>query len=368
MDADTVEPMDSAYSLTPEELAAAVEACGGQAWRATQIGQWLYGGRVERWDAMTNVPAALRQALAARFRDLDGTARVREAAEEGGGTTKLLLDLHDGEMIETVIIPARDRATVCVSSQVGCAFHCAFCASGLHGVTRSLACGEIVAQAVRAAQRIGSRPDNIVFMGIGEPFANYDAVLKAARLMNDPRGLGIGARKITISTCGVVPGIARLAGEGTQFELSVSLHAPTQALREKLMPVASQWPLEALMAACRDYTARTNRIITFEYTLVAGFNDGPEHARALIALLKGLKCRVNLIPLNPVAEFAGKTPDPRVCEAFLACLERAGVNTTLRRSKGRGVNASCGQLRHRSLRDRNDPETTRRNGLKRTAQ
>ena len=344
--------MDSAYSLTPEEIAAAVEACGEKPWRAAQVCQWLYGGRAERWDAMANVPAALRQALSARLRDLDGTARVQEVAAEGGATTKLLLGLHDGEMIETVIIPARDRNTVCVSSQVGCAFRCAFCASGLHGVARNLSCGEIVAQVVRAAQRIGGRPDNVVFMGIGEPFANYDAVLKAARLMNDPRGLGIGARKITISTCGVVPGIERLADEGTQFELSVSLHAPTQALREKLMPVASQWSLDALMAACRDYTARTNRIITFEYTLVAGFNDRPEHARLLVALLRGLKCRVNLIPLNPVKEFAGEAPDPRDCEDFLAFLERHSVNTTLRRSKGRGVNASCGQLRHRSLRNR----------------
>ncbi|MGI5867828.1 MAG: 23S rRNA (adenine(2503)-C(2))-methyltransferase RlmN [Kiritimatiellia bacterium] len=347
MASDVIQPVDSAYSLTPDELAAAIEACGEKPWRARQALQWLYGGQAERWDEMTNMPAALRQALSGRLRDLDGTAQVQEAASEGGATTKLLLKLHDGEMIETVVIPARDRNTVCVSSQVGCAFRCAFCASGLRGVTRSLSPGEIVAQVVRAAQRIGRRPDNIVFMGIGEPFANYDAVLKAARLMNDPQGLGVGARKITISTCGVVPGVERLATEGTQFELSVSLHAPTQALRQKLMPVASQWDIDALIAACRDYTAQTNRIITFEYTLVAGFNDRPEHARLLVALLRGFKCRVNLIPLNSVKEFSGEAPDPRDCEAFLAFLERRGINTTLRRSKGRGVNASCGQLRHR---------------------
>lgn len=338
---------DSAYSLTSEELATVVEACGEKPWRATQVCQWLYGGRVERWDAMSNLPSALRQALSERLLDLDGTARVQEVSAEGGGTTKLLLALPDGEMIETVIIPAKDRNTVCVSSQAGCAFRCAFCASGLRGVVRSLTAGEIVAQVVRAAQHIGRRPDNIVFMGIGEPFANYDAVLKAARLMNDSRGLGVGARKITISTCGVVPGIERLAEEGMQFELSVSLHAPTQALREKLMPVATTWELDVLMAACRNYTAKTNRIITFEYTLVAGFNDRPEHARLLVALLRGLKCRVNLIPLNPVKEFAGEPPDPRDSEAFLEYLERHGVSTTLRRSKGRSVNASCGQLRHR---------------------
>ncbi len=314
----------SAYSLSYEELEESLVRMGREKWRAAQVWQWLYGGKADGWDDMANLPKDLRVDLADAMDALDGTARYVETAQEGGGTAKLLLQMHDGELVETVVIPSRARRTVCVSSQVGCAFGCAFCASGMG-------------------------PNNIVFMGMGEPFANYDNALRAARIMNDNRGLGIGARRITFSTCGVVPGIKRLAGEGTQFELSVSLHAPSQELREKIMPVARRWGLDELMGACRAYTAETNRIITFEYTLIEGFNDGAEHARMLIGLLKGLKCRVNLIPLNPVEEFEGKAPAEAVCEEFLKTVERAGINATLRRSKGRGVDASCGQLRRRRI-------------------
>lgn len=339
----------SAYSLNRAALRTFIEALGGEKWRANQVYTWLYNGRASCWADMTNLPSALRVQLSQRLRDLDGTASVEETAVERDGTNKLLLRLHDGEQIETVIIPAHNRNTVCVSSQVGCAFNCAFCASGLHGFVRNLEAGEILVQVVRVAEKLGKRPDNVVFMGIGEPFANYDAVLQAARMLNDPDALGIGARKITFSTCGVVPGIEQLAEEGMQFELSVSLHAPTQALRETIMPVASKWPLDRLMAACRAYTERTNRIITFEYTLIDELNNCPVHAQQLVKLLKGHKCRVNLIPLNPVPEFDGRAPEKADSEAFLRYLERAGINTTLRRSKGRGVDASCGQLRHKRI-------------------
>jgi len=296
---------------------------------------------------MTNLPAALRAKLAAEFKDLDGTAAIAErCGAPSDRTAKLLLRLADGELVETVMIPTRDRLTVCVSPQVGCAFKCAFCASGVDGVTRSLEAGEIVAQVILAARETRVRPDNIVFMGIGEPFANYDASLKAARILNDPEGLGIGARKITFSTCGVVPGILRLADEPEQFELSVSLHAPDQRLREKLMPIAAKrWKLDELMDVCRNYTAKTNRIITFEYTLMDGVNDTPSHCSALVSLLRGFKCRVNLIPLNPTPHFRGGAPSREACEAFAERLMRSGINTTLRRSKGGGVNAGCGQLR-----------------------
>lgn len=337
----------SVHSLTPDELAALVLELGGQKFRAKQILEWLYAKHAASWDEMTNVPLPLRKALAERVASLDEALAPVEIAGEPSGTRKFLSRLADGELVETVLIPARDRATVCVSSQVGCAMRCAFCASGLNGCTRSLSAGEIVAQVIRVAREIGRRPDNIVFMGIGEPFNNYDAALAAARRLNapEPEGLGIGARHITFSTCGVVPGIERFSAEGMQFELSVSLHAPTNELRDKLMPVNKRWNLEALLPACRAYTEKTGRIITFEYTLVADFNDGPEHARRLLELLRDFPCRVNLIPLNPVAEFWGKTPDPDTCEAFRSYLEKHGLNATLRRSKGRGVNASCGQLR-----------------------
>lgn len=340
----------SAYSLLFEELEESLVNMGHEKWRALQVWQWLYGGKADGWDNMANLPKALRTDLADSMNALDETAKHVETAQEGGGTSKLLLRMQDGELVETVVIPSRGRRTVCVSSQVGCAFGCAFCASGMSGVVRNLESGEIVAQAMRAMRAEGVRPNNIVFMGMGEPFANYDNALRAAHILNDNRGLGVGARRITFSTCGVVPGINRLAGEGMQFELSVSLHAPSQELREQIMPVARRWGIDELMEACRSYTAVTNRIITFEYTLIQGFNDGTEHARKLIELLKNLKCRVNLIPLNPVDEFGGEAPTEAVCEKFLQTIERSGINATLRRSKGRGVDASCGQLRRRSTR------------------
>ena len=337
----------SVYGLDAAALADAVRACGGEPFRARQVGEWLYERRAASWSGMSNLPKALRAALAERFLDLDGTLAEVETAGTGGGTRKILSRLADGELVETVLIPARDRATVCVSSQVGCAMGCAFCASGRNGCVRNLSAGEIAAQAARAAVLLGRRPDNVVFMGMGEPFANYDNALAAARRMNaaPPAGFGIGARRITFSTCGVVPGIARFAEEGTQFELSVSLHAPTDGLRGRLMPVNARWPLSVLVPAVRAYTEKTGRIVTFEYTLVSGFNDRPEHARLLLELVRGFPCRVNLIPLNPVPGFDGRAPDPADCEAFRAFLERRGLNATLRRSKGRGVNASCGQLR-----------------------
>lgn len=340
----------SAYSLYLQELEEAVVLAGGEKWRGAQAWQWLYSGKAQRWDDMSNMPKALRAALGDKLLDLDGTAMPVESRGESGGTAKTLLRLHDGELMETVLIPAGARRTVCVSSQVGCAFGCAFCASGVNGITRNLEAGEIVAQVMRVMLACGGdRIDNVVFMGIGEPFANYDNVLRAARILNDGKGLNIGARKITFSTCGVVPGIKRLAGEGMQFELSVSLHAPGQELRERIMPVAKRWGLEELMAACRDYTASTNRIITFEYTMIDGFNSGPEHARMLSQLLRGLMCRVNLIPLNPVSEFEGRAPSMETCERFMAALSRSGINATLRRSKGRDIDASCGQLRQRRI-------------------
>lgn len=340
-------PNRSAYDLPPPAWTALCEEWGVPAFRATQIRQWLYARQVATFEEMATLPAILRARLAGTFRNLEQTARLREASGDEGSTRKLLLELHDGQCIETVLIPAQDRTTVCVSSQAGCAFACAFCASGKLGLARDLTPGEIVAQVLHASRIGGARPSNIVFMGIGEPFANYDATLAAVRTLNDPDGLGIGARHITLSTCGVVPGIRLLAEEGLQVELSVSLHAPTDAQRTSIMPVNKRWPLPELMAACRDYTARTNRIITFEYTLVRDDNDRPVDADALLRLLRGLKCRVNLIPLSPVAEFDGQTPRSDTLHGFRDALLRAGLNATLRLSRGKDVDAACGQLRLR---------------------
>jgi 23S rRNA (adenine2503-C2)-methyltransferase len=232
---------------------------------------------------------------------------------------------------------------------VGCRFGCAFCASGQKGVVRNLSAGEIVGEVLAVARQLGGRPDNVVFMGIGEPFDNYDEVLRAVRILNHPEGLGIGARRITLSTCGVVPGIQRLAEEGLQVELSVSLHASDEEVRAKLMPVNQAWPMEELLDACCEYTAKTKRIITFEYTLIKGVNDAPEQARELVKRLRRFPCRVNLIPLSPVEEFAGERPEAETVKSFFQTLENAGINTTLRDSKGSALKAACGQLRARRL-------------------
>ncbi len=340
-----------AYSLTCAEWKNVCAERGVAKFRATQIWQGLYGALAETWDAITVLPTNLRAKLSTAY-----TLDALEVAETSGrGTRKFLLRGRDGMCVEAVLIPGAGRKTLCVSSQVGCAFGCAFCASGAKGCARDLEAGEIVAQVIVAARLLRhegvalGRPENVVVMGMGEPFANYDAVFKALRILNAQDGLGIGARHITVSTCGVVPGIERMADEGLQIELSVSLHAPDNALRDRLMPVNKRWPLEVLIAACRAYTEKTGRIITFEYTLVKGLNDQPQHAQALMKLLRGLKCRVNLIPLSPVQEFSGETPAPRVCDAFLQTLERAGMNATLRHSRGRDVDAACGQLRLRKM-------------------
>ncbi|MBM4163518.1 MAG: 23S rRNA (adenine(2503)-C(2))-methyltransferase RlmN [Lentisphaerae bacterium] len=323
------------------------------AFRAAQLWQWVACRLVADWEQMTNLPAALRRTLAGRC-DLSALT-VCERTASPDGVTKFLLACRDGERIESVLIPSRDRQTLCVSTQAGCAFRCAFCASGALGLARDLDAGEIVGQVFAAARELratpnaapDARPENVVFMGMGEPLANYDNTLRAIRVLNAPGGLTIGARRMTLSTCGVVPGIRRLADEGLQVELSVSLHAPDDRLRQSLLPVAARWPIAELLAACADYTARTGRIITFEYTLVRGLNDQPRHAELLARLLRPLHCRVNLIPLSPVAAFDGHPPDAETCARFQAVLEQARINTTLRHSRGRQADAACGQLRLR---------------------
>jgi len=343
----TTKPL--AHSLAREEWEGVCAEWGFPKFRASQIWQGLHVALAETWDAVRGLPADLRGKLKAAY-DLNALEVVEKT---GTGARKFLLKCRDGNYVEAVLIPSSGRNTLCVSSQVGCAFGCAFCASGAKGCERDLEAGEIVAQAVVASRLLRhegaalGRPENVVVMGMGEPFANYNAVFKALRILNAADGLNIGARHITVSTCGVVPGIERMAGEGMQIELSVSLHAPCNELRSRLMPVNKRWPLEALLAACRAYTEKTGRVITFEYTLVAGVNDSPRHAREVAKLLRGTRGRVNLIPLSPVEGFAGAAPTPRACADFLRELERAGLNATLRQSRGGEVDAACGQLRLR---------------------
>lgn len=333
--------------LFPEELRDLCAAAGQPAFRGTQLWEWVQMQGATRWEQMGNLPRALKEKLAETH--TPEPAQIRRESGDPGGTRKWLVGLGDGESIETVLIPARDRNTVCVSTQVGCRMGCAFCASAKCGFARGLTAGEIVAQVQLVAAALGKRPDNVVYMGMGEPFDNYDEVLKSVRILNHPDGLNVGARRITLSTSGVIPGIRRLAGEGLQVELSVSLHAPNPELRRPLMPIENKYPLDELLRECADYTAKTKRHITFEYTLIQGVNDSLRDAEELAGRLRRFPCRVNLIPLSPVEEFEGTAPPRAAMEAFLRALERNGVEGTLRESKGSGVDAACGQLRRRSL-------------------
>ncbi|MEI7436184.1 MAG: 23S rRNA (adenine(2503)-C(2))-methyltransferase RlmN [bacterium] len=335
------------YNLSRSDLRAACATAGGQAWRADQIWRWLYTRHVETWDAMHNLPNALRTALASRFE----LTPFSLANSQGDPDTarKLLLRLRDGECIEIVLLADHARHTLCVSSQVGCRFACAFCASGQAGFRRQLETGEIVGETLAATRMLGSRPNNIVFMGIGEPLDNYDAVLAAIRILNDPDGLNIGARHITISTNGIIPGIERLADEGLQVELAVSLHAPNDTVRNRLMPVNRRFPLPELLSSCARYTQRTKRIITFEYTLMRGINDSVAQAQELADRLKTFPSRVNLIPLSPVSGFDGQPSAPGVAGHFLTALAKAGINATMRNSQGQRIQAACGQLRLQHL-------------------
>ena len=361
----------SVWGILPAEWKPLCKELGLPAFRAEQIVNGLYQNFAKSWQEITTLPADLRDTLAERFAFAPPeTAHIHDSPD---GVRKLLLRYDDGECVETVLIPSKGRMTQCISTQVGCNFRCAFCASGQLGRVRDLTAGEIVGEVMAACElmRAGAeirapetkptdrrprpapplpRPGNIVVMGMGEPFDNYDNVLRALRILNDQKGVNIGARHITISTCGVVPGIQRLAEEGIQFELSVSLHAPDDTLRSGLMPVNRRWPIAELIETCRAYFEKTGRVVTFEYTLVRDLNDRPSHAAALIRLLRGMPCKVNLIPLSPVEGFAGARPEDRVSLAFLDALLKAKLNTTLRKSRGRDVNAACGQLRLRSLR------------------
>lgn len=336
------------YHLEFSALLAWCQQCGWPDYRAHQIWRWLYVAHVDRWDAMTNLSKAVRDQLSACF-NLTPPA-VLHTDEKADGVAKWLVELSDGERIEQVFIPARDRLTLCVSCQVGCKFHCTFCASGQGGFVRHLTTGEIVQEVLLSFRYGQERPDNIVFMGMGEPFDNYDSVLSAIRIINDGTGLNIGARHITISTCGVVPGIRKLAHEGLQVELSVSLHAPDDALRSALMPVNRRYSLDELFDACRFYTQTTNRIITFEYTMINGVNDSLAQAHRLSDRVKSVDGRINLIALNAIDGYSEKPPPMETIKKFCDVLEKKGINTTVRASKGSSLQAACGQLRLKTQR------------------
>jgi 23S rRNA (adenine2503-C2)-methyltransferase len=364
-------------SFSREELAARLQAYGEPAYRLDQVLSWLYRRRAKSWDEMTNLPKSLRERLRQDFRL--GTLSLVRRQGSRDTTQKFLWRLDDGAMIESVLIPANpalygeasDRHTLCVSTQVGCAYGCRFCASGLEGWKRNLEVHEIIEQVLAverhdaaeksktASSAAPEQPvastasaaadarlvNNLVIMGMGEPLANYANLVKALRYLNAPWGGGIGARKITISTSGLAPQIRKLAEEPLQFRLAISLHGATDAVREKIMPVNRKYPLRELIAACEFYQAAKGRMITLEYILIAGVNDSPEMANPLADLAHRLNAKVNLIPYNQVEGLPWKRPEEAAQEAFLAVLEGRHAIATLRREKGHDIDAACGQLR-----------------------
>ncbi len=336
------------YNLTLAEMTALVTGLGQPAYRARQLWLWLYTQKVTSFSDLTNLPALMRERLAAETY-LYALEEVRALSSSDGQTVKWLFRLADGQLIESVLMDYEDgRHTACISTQAGCAMGCVFCATGQMGFARQLSVGEIVEQAVHVAHWLeahGERLSNVVLMGMGEPLHNYDAVRSALDRLVDPDGLGIGQRHITLSTVGLVPQIRRFAEEGLQVRLAISLHAATDEERSALLPVNRRYPLAELLDACRYYIEKTGRRITFEWALIAGQNDVPSQAHTLGRLLQGMLCHVNLIPLNPTVGYAGQPSDRERVAAFQAILESYGVGSTVRMRRGIDINAGCGQLK-----------------------
>ncbi len=330
--------------LTLDELETMAAGLGEPRYRGRQLARWIYRHRVQAVSMMSDLPETLRARLA-ECASLSRLRAVARADAPDGYTTKFLLSLHDGPTVETVLMRYDDgRRTACISTQVGCAMACTFCATGLAGLERNLSAGEIVDQVLLVAQQTGERPTHVVFMGMGEPLANYDATVRAVRLLNAPYGAGIGMRNLTISTVGLVPQIRRLAQERLQLTLAVSLHAPNDELRSHLVPVNRRWPVADLLDAARGYAAATGRRVTLEYVLMAGVNDAPGDADELARLVRPVRCKVNLIPFNEDAALPFRRPEERVVEAFRDRLHARGTRASVRWSRGGDVGAACGQL------------------------
>lgn len=338
--------MQEICSFSLESLKVWLEQNGEKAFRAQQIYDWIYSKDALSFEGMTNLGKELRQKLSASFR-FPTLKLLRTLESDDGETIKFLWELADGQRVESVLIMSSTRRTVCVSCQVGCPARCAFCASGKEGLVRNLSTGEIVEQVLhinRFLKPKGERVCHIVFMGMGEPMENYQAVVEAIGIFNDPSAFLISQRRITVSTVGVVEGIEKLAKEDLSVNLVLSLHAPNQHLRKKIIPYARKYALEEILMAMERYARDTKRDITYEYTLLAGINDQPEHAEELANLLSGKQCTVNLIPYNPVDGLNLRRPSKELIEEFRDILVEAGINTTWRYTKGKDIAAACGQL------------------------
>jgi len=337
--------------LSLDELQNLFQSWGEPPYRAKQVWSRLYQKLAASYDEMTELSRALRKKLAQETVIGRLTPRAEQRSSDGQ-TRKLLFVLPDGAQVESVLMSYERRRTTCISTQAGCAMNCSFCATGQGGFQRNLTSGEIIEQVLFFARELAiSNPQspisNIVFMGMGEPFANYDQVVAAVRRLNDPQGFNLGARRMTVSTVGLVQGIRKLASEDIQINLAVSLHAATDELRNQLVPINKRYPLSEIISAVREYIERTHRRVSFEWALIEGVNDTPEQAHALAQLIKGMLCHVNLIPLNPTSGYPGAASTRERIAAFRSILESANIPNTLRLRRGIDIQAGCGQLRQR---------------------
>ncbi len=338
--------MTDLRSLSYDELNALILQLNEKKFRAGQIYEWIHKKLVQSYDEMSNIPKALKEKLAGEV-EFTSIKEVERYVSKLDGTTKFLFELKDGNIIETVLMKYHHGNSVCISSQVGCRMGCRFCASTLGGLTRHLEVSELLNQIYYIQKTTGERVSNVVVMGTGEPFDNYDNIVKFIRMLTDEKGLNISQRNITVSTCGLVPRIYDLAKEDFSITLAISLHAPNDTMRKELMPIANKYSIDEIMEACDYYIKETGRRITFEYSLVAGVNDKEEHAKELVKRLSGKLCHVNLIPVNPIEERDYKRSARESVEHFRSILERNHINATVRREMGSDIQAACGQLRKR---------------------
>lgn len=336
--------MTDIKSMTLSQLKDEMAAMGEKSFKAGQIYSWLHKHGAESFNEMTNISKEFRSKLEKNY-DIYTCTIEKKLVSVYDSTVKYLFKLHDGELIESVVMKYKYGYTICVSSQVGCKMGCKFCASGIAGFVRNLTPSEILSQVYVAQKDLNIRISHIVMMGVGEPLDNFDNVMRFLLLVSDENGFNISMRNISLSTCGVVTGIEKLMEKKLQLTLSISLHAPNDEIRNKTMPVNSKWNIDTLLRACREYTKVTSRRISFEYAMISGVNDSDECARELAKRLKGMLCHVNLIPVNSVKERDyKKSSDNRIAE-FIKILEKYGINVTVRRTLGSDINASCGQLR-----------------------
>lgn len=348
--------MKDLRNLTEAEMQELAKEAGQPAFRGRQLFGWVYKGRTD-FREMTNLPEVFTAWLKENA-ELDSLKLLARQKSKTDGTQKFLYGLKDGNAVETVFMKYKYGNTVCVSSQAGCRMHCAFCASGINGLVRSLTAGEIISQLLDTERETGEKISRIVIMGTGEPFDNYDQISRFIRILHEKDGRNMSSRNITVSSCGLVPGIRKFSEDFPQVNLAVSLHAPVSSLRDELMPVNHSYPLEELIPACRAYTEKTGRRITFEYALIRGKNDTDEMIGKLIHLLRGMLCHVNLIPLNEVSETGLLTSGRKRAEEIQKRLEDSGIPATVRRQLGADIDGACGQLRLKAQKQSDDSSVT----------